>query len=105
MPRNDAVTIRKDNPVNLNLDDVDLELWGTLKLNHFDLIVKVADVSDNGIVLHLIHGFQHPWPRRFAHLLTEPDKSVFLRVMVLKLPVVVTKMSISATSWLIVATW
>ena len=82
MQRNDAVTIRKDNPVNLNLDDVDLELWGTLKLNHFELIVKVANVSDNGIVLF-----------------------IGCRVMVLKLLVVVTEMSISSTTWSIVATW
>merc|ERR1719401_2226060 len=54
----DSVAIRKDKSVNLGLNVVDLDSWETFKLNHFDLIVKVANVAHNGIIFHLLHGFQ-----------------------------------------------
>lgn len=52
------MTIKEDKPVNMGLDAVDLDPWETFKLDHFDHIVKLANVSDDGIVLHHIHGFQ-----------------------------------------------
>ena len=39
-------------PVNLRLDVLDFDAWAALQLSHFDLVVEVTDVADNGIVFH-----------------------------------------------------
>merc|ERR1711865_1114770 len=54
----DAMPIWEDKSINLGLDVVNLDPWEAFKLNHFDLIVKVTNVANNGIILHLLHGFQ-----------------------------------------------
>merc|ERR1719150_50064 len=50
-----AVPIRKHKAVDLRLDVLDLDPREALKTGHVDLIVKVTDVPDYRIVLHLLH--------------------------------------------------
>merc|ERR1719436_1327831 len=54
----DAVAIREDEAVHLRLDVLDLYALHLLQAGHVDLIVKMPDVTDNGIVLHLLHVLQ-----------------------------------------------
>jgi len=54
---NDAVSILEGELVNLGLD---VGPGGDLhEAVHVDLVIEVADVSDDGVVLHLLHGFHH----------------------------------------------
>ena len=50
-----AVTIREHESVHLRLDVLDLDALHTLDSSHVDLVVKVTNVADDGIVLHLLH--------------------------------------------------
>ena len=52
---NDTVAIREFKAIDLGLDVLNLDAWEALKFSHLDFIVKVADVSHDGIVLHLLH--------------------------------------------------
>merc|ERR1712151_1483253 len=54
----DAVAIREDEAINLRLDVLHLNAREVLQLVHLDLVVKVTDVADNGVVLHLLHVLQ-----------------------------------------------
>ena len=47
-----------DRPVNLGLDVLNLDNGETFKLTQFELIVKATNAFDNGITLHLLHGFR-----------------------------------------------
>merc|ERR1712166_563641 len=55
---NDAMAIWEDKPINLWLYVFDLDAWEALDRIHLDLVVKVTDVANYGIVLHLLHVFQ-----------------------------------------------
>mmetsp|Transcript_52484 Transcript_52484/g.156577 ORF Transcript_52484/g.156577 Transcript_52484/m.156577 type:complete len:445 (-) Transcript_52484:102-1436(-) len=50
-----AVPIREQEAVNLRLDVLDLDAFELLEACHVNLIVKVADVTNDGVVLHLLH--------------------------------------------------
>merc|ERR1719375_1512308 len=52
------MAVREDEPVHLGLDVVDLDALEFLQQIHLDLIVKVANVANNGIVLHFLHALQ-----------------------------------------------
>jgi len=53
----DAVVVGPDELVNLGLDVV--PSGGLHQTVHVDLVVKVSDVSNDGVVLHLLHGLLH----------------------------------------------
>merc|ERR1719343_1314285 len=53
-----TMAIREDESVNLWLDVLPLDARESLEACHVDLVVKVADVADDGIVLHLLHVLQ-----------------------------------------------
>merc|ERR1712187_43775 len=55
---NDAMTVRENKPVHLRLDIFHFDAWEPFKFVHLDLVVKVANVSNDSIVLHLFHVFQ-----------------------------------------------
>merc|ERR1712019_133158 len=50
---NDAMTVREHETVHLWLDVLHLNPWELFKL--FDLVIEVADVANDGIILHLLH--------------------------------------------------
>merc|ERR1712216_514145 len=50
--------VREDKPVHLRLDVVNLNAFELLQRLHLDLIVEVANVTDDGVVLHFLHAFQ-----------------------------------------------
>jgi len=52
------MAVRKHKPVHLGLDVIDLDSRKLLEQVHFDLVIEVANVSNNGIVLHLLHALQ-----------------------------------------------
>merc|ERR1712139_531125 len=52
---NDTMAIRELKAIDLWLDVLDLDAREAFKLGHLDLVVKMANVSHNGIVLHLLH--------------------------------------------------
>ena len=52
---NDSMAIREDEPVTLRLDVLPLDSLPLHEAKHVNLIVKVTNVADNGIVLHLGH--------------------------------------------------
>merc|ERR1719149_534763 len=54
----DAMAIRERKAVHLGLDVLNLDAWEPLQAVHVDLVVKVPDVADNGVVLHLLHVLQ-----------------------------------------------
>jgi hypothetical protein len=54
----DAMAIWEYEAVDLRLDVLDLDAWKSLQLCHLDLVVKMANVTDDGIVLHLLHMLQ-----------------------------------------------
>eukprot|EP00584_Thalassiosira_punctigera_P008997 CAMPEP_0172525162 /NCGR_PEP_ID=MMETSP1067-20121228/196_1 /TAXON_ID=265564 ORGANISM="Thalassiosira punctigera, Strain Tpunct2005C2" /NCGR_SAMPLE_ID=MMETSP1067 /ASSEMBLY_ACC=CAM_ASM_000444 /LENGTH=72 /DNA_ID=CAMNT_0013308363 /DNA_START=9 /DNA_END=224 /DNA_ORIENTATION=+ len=54
---NDTIATLKHETIHLRLD-VDA-LRGLLETSHIDLIIKVTNVANNGIVLHLAHGISH----------------------------------------------
>jgi hypothetical protein len=57
---NDASVCLREHPaVGLGLDGDALNTRVGLKTVHVDLIVKVTDVADNGVVLHLPHVVNH----------------------------------------------
>jgi hypothetical protein len=52
---NDTMAIRELKAIDLWLDVLNLDAREAFKLSHLDLIVKVANVSHDGVVLHLLH--------------------------------------------------
>merc|ERR1711881_115180 len=50
-----AVSIWEHETIDLGLDVLDPDALKTLKSSHVDLVVKVANVANNGVVLHLLH--------------------------------------------------
>merc|ERR1719502_1914282 len=50
-----TVTIWEDEAIDLGLDVLDPDALEALKSSHVDLVVEVANVADNGVVLHLLH--------------------------------------------------
>merc|ERR1719235_425310 len=54
----DAVAIWKHKAINLRLDVLNLDSWELLESFHLNLIVKVTNVTNNGIVLHGLHVLQ-----------------------------------------------
>merc|ERR1719162_1374505 len=54
----DAVAIGEDESIDLWLDVLDLDACHLLKGIHFNLVVKVTNVADDGIVFHLLHALQ-----------------------------------------------
>merc|ERR1712083_756411 len=54
----DTMAIWKYETIDLWLDVLDLDAWEFFQLVHFDLVVKVANVTDDGVVLHLLHVLQ-----------------------------------------------
>jgi len=53
------VSVREDPSVALWLDIDSLDAWIVLKSEHVNFIIKVSDVADNSVVLHLCHVFNH----------------------------------------------
>merc|ERR1712087_289088 len=51
----DAVAVWENEAVNLRLDVLNLDAGETFQLLHLDLVIKVADVANDGVVLHLLH--------------------------------------------------
>ena len=56
---NDTMAIREDESVTLRLDVLPLDALPVHEASHVNLVVKVTNVADNGIVLHLGHGGGH----------------------------------------------
>ena len=56
---NHAVAVREDPSVHLRLDVVALDAGELGEAKHVDLIVEVANVANNGVVLHLGHVCSH----------------------------------------------
>ena len=54
----DAVAIREHEAIDLGLNVLHLDARALLKILHGNLVVEVADVADDGIVLHLLHVLQ-----------------------------------------------
>ena len=54
-----AFGVGEDPAVSLRLDGDSLDPRECLEAKHVDLVVKVADVADDGIVLHLPHVVDH----------------------------------------------
>mmetsp|Transcript_14139 Transcript_14139/g.37449 ORF Transcript_14139/g.37449 Transcript_14139/m.37449 type:complete len:510 (+) Transcript_14139:196-1725(+) len=52
---NHAVAIREHEAVHLRLDVLHLDARKALNAGHVDLVVEVTDVTDDGVVLHLLH--------------------------------------------------
>lgn len=52
---NDSMAIREDEAVTLRLDVLPLDSLPLHEASHVNLIVKVTNVANNGIVLHLGH--------------------------------------------------
>merc|ERR1712050_610609 len=50
-----TMSIREDPAVHLCLDVLHFDTFHRLQASHVDLIVKVPDVANDGIVLHLLH--------------------------------------------------
>merc|ERR1719473_2593349 len=46
----DAMAVREHKPVHLGLDVIDLDSIALLEQVHLDLVIEMANVSDNGIV-------------------------------------------------------
>merc|ERR1719231_487970 len=55
---NDAMTVREHETVHLWLDILHFDPWELLKLFHLDLVIKVSNVADDGVILHLLHVLQ-----------------------------------------------
>merc|ERR1719215_1361957 len=55
---NDSMPIWEYKPVHLGLDVLYLDSSETLLACHVDLVVKMANVADNGVVLHFLHVLQ-----------------------------------------------
>merc|ERR1712137_755960 len=55
---NDAVSIWEQETVDLRLDVLDLDAREVLQTSHVNLVVKVTDVTHDGIVLHFFHVLQ-----------------------------------------------
>merc|ERR1712182_162200 len=58
LQNDDPMAIRELEATYLWLDVLNLDAREAFKLCHLDLIVEVPNVSDNGIVLHLLHVLQ-----------------------------------------------
>ena len=52
---NYTVSVRENKAVDLILNWIDSNAWIRLEASHVDLVVEVANVADNGVVLHLGH--------------------------------------------------
>lgn len=52
---NDSMAIREDKPVTLRLDVLPLDSLPVHEASHVNFIVKVTNVANNGVVLHLGH--------------------------------------------------
>lgn len=52
---NHSMAVREDETVTLRLDVLPLDALPFHQAKHVDLIVKVTNVADNGVVLHLGH--------------------------------------------------
>ena len=52
---NDSMAVWEDEPVTLRLDVLPLDALPLHEPSHVNLIVKVTNVANNGIVLHLGH--------------------------------------------------
>merc|ERR1719378_307646 len=55
---NDTMTIWEDEAIHLWLDVLDFNTFEALQACHVDLIVKVTNVADDGVILHLLHVLQ-----------------------------------------------
>merc|ERR1712066_362770 len=51
----DAMPVREDEAVDLRFNVLYLDSGEALESSHVDLVVKVPDVADDGIVLHVLH--------------------------------------------------
>lgn len=56
---NDAMTVGENPSVGLRLDVDSLDAWVGLETVHIDLVIKVTDVTNNSVVLHLLHVPDH----------------------------------------------
>ena len=56
---NDGMAVREDEAVTLGLDVLTLDALCADEASHVDLIVKVTNVANDGIVLHLAHVLGH----------------------------------------------
>mmetsp|Transcript_71842 Transcript_71842/g.232493 ORF Transcript_71842/g.232493 Transcript_71842/m.232493 type:complete len:298 (+) Transcript_71842:120-1013(+) len=54
----DTMAVGEDEAVHLRLDVLHLDALELLEARHVDLVVEVADVADDGVVLHLLHVLQ-----------------------------------------------
>ena len=52
---NDTVAVREDETVTLRLDVLPLDALPFHQSSHVNLVVKVTDVSNDGVILHLGH--------------------------------------------------
>merc|ERR1712113_1319696 len=55
---NDTMTIGEHKTIHLRLDVLDLDAWEAFQAGHVNLVVKVANVANDGIVLHVLHVLQ-----------------------------------------------
>merc|ERR1719240_1612382 len=55
---NHTVSIREHEAINLRLNVLNPDALKALESGHVDLVVEVANVADNGVVLHLLHVFE-----------------------------------------------
>merc|ERR1712061_373459 len=53
------MTVGKDEAVHLRLDVFDLDARISLEPGHINFIIEMSDVSDDGVVLHVLHVLQH----------------------------------------------
>merc|ERR1711865_756829 len=51
----DAMAIREDEAIHLRLDVLDLDAWELLKWFHFNFVIEMSNVANDGVVLHLLH--------------------------------------------------
>merc|ERR1712117_291793 len=54
----DTMTIGEHKTIHLRLDVLDLDAWEAFQAGHVNLVVKVANIANNGIVLHVLHVLQ-----------------------------------------------
>jgi len=55
----DTVSIGEFPSVHLRFDVLTLDAWVVLEAEHVNFVVKVTNIADNGIVLHLGHVVHH----------------------------------------------
>merc|ERR1712232_767976 len=55
---NNPVAIWEDKTIHLRFDVLDLDAWEPLEFCHLYLVVEMANVTNNGVILHFLHVLQ-----------------------------------------------